>query len=66
MKRKIFLFFILFSMILPCSVRADHLYNVSMDINLLEDGSADIRETWVVKADSGTEWYKQLYNLGNS
>ena len=63
MKKKIFVFLIL--LLCPIFVYADHIYNVRLDIYLNQDGSADITETWEAKADSGTEWYKALYNLGN-
>ena len=62
MKKKILLFLIM--LLCPFIVKADHIYNIDMDIYLNEDGTANITEVWDVKADSGTEWYKQLYNLG--
>ena len=62
MKKKILLFLIM--LLCPFIVKADHIYNIDMDIYLNEDGTANIKEMWDVKADSGTEWYKQLYNLG--
>ena len=62
MKKKILFFLIL--LLCPFIVKADHIYNIDMDIYLNEDGTANITEVWDVKADSGTEWYKQLYNLG--
>ena len=62
--KKILLFIML--LIIPISVSADTMYSVDMDIEILEDGSANITEMWNVKADNGSEWYKQLYNLGNS
>ena len=64
MKKKIMLFVVLLFVFVPRLVMADHIYNVKMDIYLNEDGSANITEEWDVKADSGSEWYKQLYNLG--
>ena len=64
MKKKLMLFIFLL-MICPFYVYADHIYNIDMDIYLEEDGTADITELWDVKADSGSEWYKQLKNLGN-
>lgn len=66
MKKRIIILIFLFWLFCPFAVKADHMYNVSMNIDILEDGSANITEIWRVKADSGTEWYKQLYNLGNS
>lgn len=47
------------------NVYADTIYRVDMDIYLDELGNASIKEVWDVEADSGTEWFKQLYNLGN-
>ena len=44
---------------------ADQIYNIDMDIYIEKDGTAKITEVWDVEADSGTEWYKQLYNLGS-
>ncbi len=59
--------YILFSLLLllPFSVKADHLYNVDMNINIAKDGTASVTETWDVKADSGSEWYKAYNNLQN-
>ena len=65
MKKKIFLFILLTMLVIPRLVHADHIYDIKMNINVLEDGSANITEVWDVKADSGSEWYKQLYNMGN-
>ena len=65
MKKKIFFIMLLLLILSPVRALADHLYDIKMDINLLEDGSAKITEVWDVKADSGSEWYKQFYNLGN-
>lgn len=63
--KKILLFLVsLFAF--PLSIFADHIYKVDMNIDIQKDGSANIVETWDVEADSGTEWYKQLYNMGNS
>ena len=65
MKKKIFLFFIMM-FIMPISALADTIYSVNMDINILEDGTANVKEIWDVKADSGSEWYKTMYELNNS
>ena len=51
---------------IPISVRADHIYTVDMDINILKDGTANITEVWDVKATSGSEWYKTMYELDGS
>ena len=58
--------YILFSiLLLPLTVEADNIYNVDMKINIDKSGNANVTETWDVKADSGTEWYKAYYNLDN-
>lgn len=65
MKKKIAVFFIMM-FIMPISALADTIYSVKMDINILEDGTANVEEIWDVKADSGSEWYKTMYELNNS
>lgn len=59
--------YILFSLFLliPISVNADHLYNVDMDIKIASNGTANVTETWDVKASGGSEWYKAYKNLQN-
>jgi len=64
--KRIFFFVLFIMLFIPASVNADHMYNVDMDIYIDKYGYAQITEVWDVRADSGTEWYKQLYNLGNS
>jgi len=61
--KKVLLIIIMCIFVFPMSVRADHMYRVDMNIELLEDGSANVTEIWDVEADSGTEWYKQVLNL---
>jgi len=61
-KIKYLLFALLF---LVKNVYADSIYKIDMDVYLDEFGNANITEVWDVKADSGSEWYIQLYNLGN-
>ena len=51
---------------MPLSALADTIYSVNMDINILEDGTANVKEIWDVKASSGSEWYKTMYELNNS
>ena len=63
MKKKII--FLICLLIFPISVFADHIYKIDMSIHINKDGTANIQEIWDVKASSGSEWYKQLYNLGN-
>lgn len=57
---------VLFLMLFPTLVLADTINKIDMNINLLEDGTAEITEVWDVVASGGSEWYKQLYNLGDS
>lgn len=60
------MFFIFIMLLMPLSVMADRIYNIDMKINILEDGTANVEEVWNVKADSGSEWYKTMYELNNS
>ena len=53
-------------MMLPICVKADHIYSIDMDIHIEKDGTANITEVWDVKADDGSEWYKTMYDLGES
>ena len=62
-KHILFFFFLMF--IFKSNVFADTIYNLDMNVYLNKDGSANITEIWDVQADSGSEWYKQLYGLGN-
>lgn len=65
MKNFKYILFILFGLFLLNPVYADTIYRVDMDVYLNKNGSANITEIWDVKADSGSEWYKQLYDMGN-
>lgn len=64
MKKIVYSIILFIIFVLP--VKADDIYNIDMKINIEKDGTAKITETWNVKADDGSEWYKQLYSLGNS
>ena len=64
MKKNIIIFLML--LLIPFGVKADTIYNIDMDIYIDKYGTANITEVWDVKADSGSEWYKSMYNLGNS
>ncbi len=66
MKKNILFLLILVLFFIPLPVFADSIYSVKMDINILEDGTANIKEVWDVEADSGSEWYKSMYELNNS
>ena len=59
-------FLILLFLFIPFSVDADSIYNIDMDIYIDEYGNANVTEIWDVKADSGSEWYKEINNMGNS
>ena len=64
MKKRILLFIMM--ILMPLGVKADTIKSIDMQINIAKDGTASITETWVAKADSGSEWYKTMYDLGNS
>ena len=56
---------IIFLMMLPICVKADHIYSIDMDIHIEKDGTANITEVWDVDGSDGTEWFKVINNLGN-
>ena len=60
------LIFIMLLLLIPMGVKADTIKNIKMNIYIDEYGTANIEEIWDVKANSGTEWYKTMYELGNS
>ncbi len=64
MKKILFILIILFLWTTNVYAKGD-VYSINMDIYINENGSLDITERWDVKADSGTEWFKQIKNLGN-
>ncbi len=66
MKNKLWIMIMIGILFMPISVLADTINKIDMRIDLLRDGSAEITEVWDVKASSGSEWYKQLNNLGDS
>lgn len=63
MKNKVIVF--LACMLVPFFVKADTIYKIDMNIHINEDGSANVQEIWDVKASDGTEWYKQMKNMGS-
>lgn len=63
--KKIKYILLLVMLFMTKNVYADTIYKVDMDIYLDESGNANITEMWDVRADSGSEWYKALYNMGN-
>ena len=46
--------------LVPNIVYADTIKNIDMEVNLNKDGSANIVETWDVKATEGAEWCKMI------
>ena len=60
------LLFIFLLVISPICVFATDVYNIDIDVDILQSGDAKITEIWDVRATDGTEWYKPLYNLQNS
>ena len=63
---KIKLFFVFFILMMPVIVKADHIYSIDVDVDVLKDGTANITEIWDVRATTGSEWYKTMYELGDS
>ena len=39
------------------------VYSINMDIYLTQQGDAKIEEKWDVKAEDGSEWFKQIKNI---
>ena len=48
------------------NVKADTVYDIDVDMYINKDGSAEVTETWNVKADNGTEWYHPFRDLGET
>ena len=58
--------FLFVLLMLPLQVdAANNIYRIDIDVNILQDGSANIVEVWDVDGDDGTEWYKVMNNMGN-
>lgn len=64
MKKLKYLLLVLF--LFPLSVYADNIYSRNMNIYITKEGTANVTETWDVKADSGSEWYTTFKNMGNT
>lgn len=60
-----FLFSIIITMTFTVKAK-NTVYSINMDVYLNQDGSADITEIWDVLGSDGTEWFKQIENMGNS
>lgn len=65
MKKKILLF-IFMLMVMPLGVFANSIYKIDMDIYIDEEGNASITETWDVRGNNGSEWYKAINDFGDS
>lgn len=65
---RIFLIFILSLAIFGITkgVKANSINKISMDINIENNGDAEVTEVWECSASQGTEVYHPYYNLGNS
>ena len=48
------------------NVKADTVYDIDVNMYINKDGSAEVTETWDVKADNGTEWYHPFRDLGET
>lgn len=49
------------------SEAADYeIFDIDINVRLLEDGSADVTEYWQIDARSGTEWYLVKRNSASS
>ena len=64
MKKIIFLLTLILLFTTNVYAKGD-VYSINMDIYINENGSLDITERWDVKANDGTEWFKQIKNLGD-
>ena len=42
------------------------IYSINMDVYLQKNGNMDVTEYWDVRADDGSEWFKQIKNLNES
>ena len=65
MKKILFLLITVFLFSIT-NVYANEIYNIDATIYLDEKGNAEITEIWDVKGTDGTEWYKQIYDIGAS
>lgn len=63
--KKIIFFISLFLINISCCLASDNIYSIDIKAYVDRDGTASIVEYWDVKASSGSEWYKSLYNMGN-
>lgn len=67
MKKRFYILIILFAFfIMPQLISASTVDMIKMDINILENGDAEVKEYWNAHPTHGTEFYKPYFNLGNS
>ena len=60
------LFFVTIILLFTTKVYAkSDVYSINMDIYLNQNGDIDITERWDVKAEDGSEWFKQIKNLND-
>ncbi len=64
--KKLKYLFILAFFLFPFMAKADSIYDIDINVNIDQEGFAQVTEKWTVKASSGSEWYKQILDLGNS
>lgn len=61
------LFFLTVILLFTSTVYAkNEIYSIDMEIYLDQSGNATFTEYWNVKAEDGSEWYRQYTDLGNS
>ena len=58
--KKIIYLLVFLLILFPISVKADHIYNIDMDIYLDEDGNANITEVWNVQANQPNTFERKI------
>ncbi len=61
--KKILLFITTFILLTTTVYAKSDIYSINMDIYLNQNGDMDITEIWDVKAEDGSEWFKQIKNI---
>ena len=61
--KKILLFITTFILFTTTVYAKSDIYSINMDIYLDKEGNANIEEKWDVKAEDGSEWFKQIKNI---
>ena len=62
--KKLFYFITIILLVTTTKVYAQSdVYSINMDIYLNQNGNIDITEVWDVKAEDGSEWFKQIKNI---